>query len=406
MEIPLAIVSAFAALVQAETMKQIPLQSALALSAIGAISATLVDNCRSETFTNLEVFGAEVLGVSASAVQNFSTTTEEGQSYSGLNFCNVTVTYTHPGRGDTVNVFAALPLNGWNGRFQGRGGAGFVTGFDAAAIAPETAKGFAVASTDGGHTIYDMSAQSWALNSPGNIDWNLLEDYAHKALSDLTLFGKQVTAKFFDEPPKYSYWTGCSTGGRQGLQLAQKYPDLYDGILAMAPAIQLNGFVVAEYYVEQLMNRMVYYPFPCELEAFTKEAIVECDEMDGVKDGIISLPSLCKFDPETVVGKEFDCGGEKMTLTKGGALLAKAFWVSLLRVEKVTSANLRTDWSSQPFRPREMVLVRPQSRRALQRPGRNEMHQLQHQLLLRGSIHRRRGVHPSLPAKGSELRNY
>lgn len=109
---------------------------------------------------------------------------------------------------------------------------------------------------------------------------------------------------------------------------AQRYPDLYDGILALAPAIGLDQFVIAEYYPQHVMDRMGYYPLPCEMEAITTAAIKACDAMDGVEDGVLSLPSLCEFDPHTLVGKEFDCEGRKGKFTKEGAIIAKAFWVS------------------------------------------------------------------------------
>lgn len=321
---------AFTAFAEASNMKQISLKCTLAMSAAaGAVNASLADRCTAATFTNLGVFGAEVLDIGANPVHDFSTTSDYGQSYSGLNFCNVTVTYTHPGRGDTINVFAALPLKDWNGRFQGRGGGGFIMGYNASILAPATAQGFAIASSDGGHTSTVQSAESWALNSPGNVNLNLLEDYAYTALSDLTLFGKQLTERFFEQAPTYSYWAGCSTGGRQGLMLAQRYPNLYDGILALAPAINMDQFVVAMYYVQHVMDRMRYYPFPCELEAFTQAAVNACDELDGLKDGVISLPGICEFDPETLVGNMFECEGEEKKFSKEGARVAKAFWVSV-----------------------------------------------------------------------------
>ena len=81
-----------------------------------------------------------------------------------------------------------------------------------------------------------LSAENWALTSPGNVNWVLLQDFASIALDDMTNLAKAVVEEFYGTAPKYSYWNGCSTGGRQGLMHAQRYPKSYDGILAVAPA--------------------------------------------------------------------------------------------------------------------------------------------------------------------------
>ena len=108
------------------------------------------------------------------------------------------------------------------------------------AIGPAVALGYAGAVTDAGHSIFGdimdagLSARSWALASPGNVDWTLLQDFASVALDDMTNLAKGVIESFYGKAPKYSYWNGCSTGGRQGLMQAQRYPKNYDGILAVS----------------------------------------------------------------------------------------------------------------------------------------------------------------------------
>ena len=110
------------------------------------------------------------------------------------------------------------------------------------ALSPALALGYAGANTDAGHTFFGdpmtaaLSAENWALTSPGNVNWVLLQDFASIALDDMTNLAKAVVEKFYGKAPKYSYWNGCSTGGRQGLMQAQRYPKNYDGILAAAPA--------------------------------------------------------------------------------------------------------------------------------------------------------------------------
>ena len=95
--------------------------------------------------------------------------------------------------------------------------------------------------------------------------------------------GKAITESYYGKKPEYSYWTGCSTGGRQGLMMAQRYPELYDGILALAPAINWNSMVPSLYWPQQVMNRLGVYPPQCELSAYTKAAVASCDELTDSK---------------------------------------------------------------------------------------------------------------------------
>ena len=187
--------------------------------------------------------GITIMNLSASSVLNYSTSTTTDGEYvamnlTNLNFCNVTVTYTHPGENDTIHVQVWLPLSGWNGRFQGTGGGGFSTGVGSDVLAPAINAGFAAANTDGGHPSEDFfSAADWAWVSPHNVNEYLLQDFAGVSLHEMAVIGKQVIESVYATKAKYSYWNGCSTGGRQGLMMAQRYPEDYDGILANAPAI-------------------------------------------------------------------------------------------------------------------------------------------------------------------------
>lgn len=152
------------------------------------------------------------------------------------------------------------------------------------------ALGYAAANTDAGHSFWDLftavtQAKSWALTSPGNVDWTLLQNFASISLDDATNLAKKVTESFYGNAPKYSYWNGCSTGGRQGLIHAQRYPKNYDGILAAAPATNWVDFVIAELWGQVVMKKEKYFPPTCELEAIRQAAIEACDEIDGVKAG-------------------------------------------------------------------------------------------------------------------------
>lgn len=212
--------------------------------------------------------------------------------------------------------------------------------FIVGALAPAVARGYAAVQTDTGHTFFGdpiestVSAKSWALSSPGNVNWQLLQNFASISLDDMTGLGKAVVEAFYGKPAKYAYWNGCSTGGRQGLMQAQRYPRNYDGILAVAPAINWVSFLMAEQWAQVVMQKEGYFPPGCELAAITKEAIEACDELDGVQDGVVAAGGLCHFDAESVIGKAFDCDGDKKKISKKAAVIVNAAWEGVKRGEK------------------------------------------------------------------------
>ncbi|KAG4433440.1 hypothetical protein IFR05_011086, partial [Cadophora sp. M221] len=245
----------------------------------------------------------------------------------GLNVCEANITYTHPGQNDTIKTSIWLPLN-WNGRMMGIGGGGWMTGYYFALPWPAS-KGYAAVMTDGGHGLSDT--KSWELKSPGNVDWALLNDFASITLDDAATLAKAATAAFYGERPKFSYFNGCSTGGRQGYMMAQRYPGQYDGILATAPGINWDRMILGLVHPQVVMNQKKIYPPLCEIDTFSAAAISACDELDGVKDGFILDPSSCTFDPMTVVGQKFNCSSTGISgiLSVDGATIVSAAWSSV-----------------------------------------------------------------------------
>ncbi|KAF2167969.1 hypothetical protein M409DRAFT_65997 [Zasmidium cellare ATCC 36951] len=198
-----------------------------------------------------------------------------------IDFCNVTVTYTHPGTKDKINVNVWLPLDGWNGKFMGMSGGGFLAGWPGS-LALAVAAGY-------------------------------LQNFASVSLDDMAAIGKAVVRSYYGTAPRYSYWNGCSGGGRQGLMLAQRYPTHYDGILAAAPAIGWSEVILSIYWSHVSMREIDYRPPPCELVAIVEASIEACDELDGVKDGVISAPGLCRFDATWAVGRSCCDGRRKVS---------------------------------------------------------------------------------------------
>ncbi|KAH8202511.1 hypothetical protein TruAng_003319 [Truncatella angustata] len=310
--------------------------TASALANTTIISNTTVNSCSGETFSfpQNQLLGTSVLDITAVPVFNYTAVslapgTSDGGSYT-VSFCNVTVTYTHPGWNDTIHATVWLPTKeSWNGRLQALGGGGYSGSFGELYTTQAVAQGYASVDTDAGHvkgSSVSLTPETWALSSPGNVNLYLLEDWGSRSLHEMAVIGKAITQSFYGTQPSYSYFSGCSGGGRQALMIAEKYADDFDGILAVAPAINLENFIPAGYWAAHVMDNLGYYPPACEVEAFTQAAIDACDELDGVQDSIISIPELCSFDPHTVVGQSINCSGTLLQLTEAGATVVEAAW--------------------------------------------------------------------------------
>lgn len=238
--------------------------------------------------------------------------------------CEVTVTLTHPGANDHAKVQVWLPQAGWNGRFQGIGGAAYSAG-TIGDVAGAVKQGYAAATTDAGVDTSGLNP-SWALDSTGRINTALLRNFASRSVHEMTLVGKQVVADVYSHAANYSYFNGCSTGGRQGYMEAQQYPTDYNGINADAPAVNWNRFEVATLWPQVVMNEEHTYPSACEFNAFNTAALKACDKLDGSADGLISDPSRCDFDPRRLIGAEVVCDGKEITITAADADVVRKIW--------------------------------------------------------------------------------
>lgn len=304
------------------------------LQAVQSLYNTITQTACSPAALSIPVvFGARILDVSAREVYNYTTYSlkpgTSNLSTPTIDFCNVSVSYEHPGWHDEIHVSIWLPLRNWNYRLQALGGGGYSASFGPLYLTQAVAAGYAAIATDaglGGDISNAQSPSTWALTSTGNVNLYNLENYASRSLEDMTIIGKSITQSYYGMEPQKSYFSGCSGGGRQALMIAQRFPDLYDGVLAVAPAINIATFIPAGYWSTQVMNDIGYYPPPCEIEAFTQEAVAACDGLDGLIDGIISAPHRCNFTAYDVVGKSFCCNNRTLELTSKGADIVQAAW--------------------------------------------------------------------------------
>jgi len=233
--------------------------------------------------------------------------------------CRVVAITTHPPAGDKVRIWIAIPTANWNGRFLGNGGGGFVGG-NQGGVNQGAALGFASGATDAGH---EGGSGSFALDANGHLNWQAIRDFAHVGIHEMTVTGKALTQAMYGVAPRYSYWNGCSTGGRQGLMEAQRYPEDYNGIASAAPAINWTKLMMQSIWGSVLENTAGNPIASCKLAAATTAAIAACDGIDGVKDGVIEDPNRCTYDPKTLIGTSAGTCG---TFTEADADIIRKLW--------------------------------------------------------------------------------
>ena len=211
-------------------------------------------------------------------------------------FCRVALTLT-PSSDSHIEMELWLPAENWNNKFEavGNGGwAGSIQGFAQMQIALR--EGYATSGNDTGHKGADPAF------SLGHTE--KLVDFAYRANHEMVLKSKALITAFYGKAPKLSYWNGCSTGGRQGLMEAYKYPDDFDGIIAGAPANYQTHLHAWDMMVATTIRKDdQHFVSAAKLNALNKAVLAACDAMDGVKDGLLNDPRKCHFDPATLACK-------------------------------------------------------------------------------------------------------
>jgi feruloyl esterase len=221
-------------------------------------------------------------------------------------YCRVVAVLTHPPASDHVRIWIGLPLTGWNGKFEGVGGGGFAGGSPTGIVTP-VAQGYAAGSTDTGH---EGASGSFALDSAGRLNWLLIRDNAYLGIHGMTVTGKALAQAFYGTAPQRAYFNGCSTGGRQGLSEAQRYPTDYDGILSGAPAINWTKLHIEQMWGHVVMRQLNNFVPACKFSAAEAAAVAACDAADGVKDGVLEDPRACTYDPKALIGTSAGACGD------------------------------------------------------------------------------------------------
>jgi hypothetical protein len=187
-----------------------------------------------------------------------------------------------------------LPLTGWNGKFEQVGNGGLAGALQIPAMMSPLLRGYATATTDDGHEAQNTDA-AWALDHPEKVT-----DFAQRAVHETSVQSKSIIRAMYGKDPMRSYFVGCSEGGREALMEAQRFPDDFVGIIAGAPANNWTHLLDTAVWIEQAVRSDPASTIPAaKLPVIQKAAIAACDKLDGVEDGLIGNPAVCKFDPAT-----------------------------------------------------------------------------------------------------------
>jgi tannase len=251
--------------------------------------------------------------VTANAVYNSSHSDEAFFPDATINYCNVTFSYTHAGSDDSVIVGYYMPApSSFKNRFLATGGGAYAIQSGSMSAPGGVMYGAVSGFTDGGFGSMDTDFDDVFLLHNGTINWPSVYMFGYEAIKEMTIIGKHFSKNFYDvsnSTKVYSYYQGCSEGGREGFSQAQRAGEEYDGLMIGAPAIRYGQQQANHLYSNVVEKTLDYYPPPCELEKIVNETIAACDPLDGRKDGVVSRSDLCQlqFNMTSIIGKSYYC---------------------------------------------------------------------------------------------------
>jgi len=189
-----------------------------------------------------------------------------------------------------------LPLNKWNGNFQGVGNGGFAGNLNFGGLVGAIHHGYAAATTDTGHEGGGQDA-AWALNHPEK-----MIDFGWRGIHEMTVQGKAITQAFYGQAVKKAYFNSCSNGGRQALMEAQRFPADYDGIIAGAPANYWTRLLSLGLMTAKAAHATPAAYFPAaKLKAIQANVLKACDARDQVTDGVVEEPNACRANEDALL---------------------------------------------------------------------------------------------------------
>jgi feruloyl esterase len=215
-------------------------------------------------------------------------------------YCRVDVTLT-PSSDSDIKVELWIPAANWNGKYQAVGNGAFNGTLSYPAMSTALTRGYATSSTDTGHA---GGGASWAAGHPEKV-----VDFGWRAVHEMAVVSKKIIASHTGSAPTASYWNGCSAGGRQAMKEAQRFPEDFNGIIAGAPGLDWTGRAAQAVRIAKTLEHNEAARLSSADARLLHRAVVNaCDAADGLKDGLISDPAKCKFDPGAV-----QCNGSEQT---------------------------------------------------------------------------------------------
>jgi len=207
-------------------------------------------------------------------------------------FCRVLLTIT-PTSDSDIKSEVWLPMSGWNGKFLQVGNGGWGGSIQYGPLGDGLRRGYAAASTDTGHTGGDAS---FGIGHPEK-----LIDFGYRSVHETAVKGKATVAALYGAAPRLSYFSGCSGGGRMSFMEAQRFPEDFDAIIAGAPGYNRTDGAFQSLRAMQATHRDPASFIPAsKYPAIHRAAVNACDANDGLKDGLITDPRTCQFDPQVL----------------------------------------------------------------------------------------------------------
>ena len=263
-----------------------------------ATAAACTRLAMSLSLKNTTVTGSQVVAAGAFKPPAGSAAAAARDAASLPAFCRVSLTIK-PTSDSDIKSEVWLPMSGWNGKFLEEGNGAWGGSIQYAALGAGLRRGYAVASTDTGHTGDDAS---FAVGHPEK-----LIDFGYRSIHETAVQGKAAVAALYGTQPRLAYFEGCSGGGRMSFMEAQRFPADFDAIIAGAPgynrtdsAFQTLGMMQATH-----ASKESFIP-PAKYAVIHKAALDACDANDGLKDNLISDPTRCTFDPGVLACKGAD----------------------------------------------------------------------------------------------------
>jgi hypothetical protein len=210
---------------------------------------------------------------------------------------------------ETVILFeVSMPTTTWNEKLFYVGGGGY--NGSVPELTDALARGYAAAGSDTGHRGFHWDASAMYNNPQSQVN------YGHRATHLVTLLSKEIIKAYYGTAAKYSYFCGCSNGGKMALMEAERYPEDFDGIVGGGYVVDRTKEMMMFVWTQRALLGAEIPPY--KVPAMEKATLAACDARDGLADGLIDRPDLCKFDPESMVCQGAD-GPNCLTARQAGA---------------------------------------------------------------------------------------